>query len=328
MLAPVLALAAGAARWFMQGSDNVFTATSRRYYVPDPDLGWRVVDHGPIWLGLDFLILCAALGLAVAAAAWLVRRRERRQKQSSLMARVLLWLVAALPLAVPVAAFTSGLGPDDARDTLPLTAHHDSVAPDGINGAIKSAPAGRYHVLAHEGSAITARLQAGGEAFDTRFTGNISGHITFNPADLAQLAQVWVRVDAASVDTGITMRSKHAREYLKVEKHPEIGFKLSRLLAARQGTSSSHIEFWARGQIALMGRSQDVTVTGSVQAPDAQGRQRLGVEGDVLVVNADLALDLEQTALAGDAGDFDATQIPVHVSLVLARGAAGNEKPH
>jgi polyisoprenoid-binding protein YceI len=330
-LVPPLALIGGGARWLAQGSGNVYTATSRRYYVPDPDLGWRLVSEGPLWLGLEMLALIAALGAAVAFAAWLIRRRERGLGRTWVPARLALWVTAALPLALPIAAFATGLGPGDARDRLPLAAGEQArVAPAGISGALAGAPAGRYRVVPHEGSAITARVQAGGETFDTRFAGNVRGHAEFDPAHLSDRArplEARIRVDAASVDTGITTRSKHAREYLKVEEFPEIGFELNKLLAAQQGTTADEIEFWARGRLAMMGRDHEVIVIGSLRVPDLAARQRLGVDGDILLVSADLAIALAETALAGDAGDFDNSEIPIHVSLVLAREAASKSNP-
>lgn len=332
VLVPLVALVASGARWLAQGSGNVFTATSRRYYVPDPDLGWRVVSDGPLWLGLEVLVIIAAVSLVVVLAAWFIRRRERRREATDARTwapgRLALWVVAALPLAVPVAAFATGLGPDDARDQLPLAAaERGRVAPAGITGAMAGVSAGRYGVLAHDGSAITARVRAGGETFDTRFAGTIRGHIDLNPGNLndpARPLQARVRVDAASVDTGIATRSKHAREYLKVAEFPEISFELTRLLAAQQGTTASEIAFWARGTLAMIGREHPIAVFGTARAPDAASRQRLGVDGDVLLVSADFVIELEDTALAGDAGDFDATEIPVHISLILAREAGGD----
>jgi polyisoprenoid-binding protein YceI len=329
-LVPVLALLGGGVRWLVQGSGNLYTATSRRYYVPDPDLGWRVVSEGPLWLGLEILAAIAALGVAVALAALLIGRRERRLGHTWVPARLAMWVTAALPLAVPIAAFATGLGASGARDRLPLAAGEQArVAPDGISGAIAGAPAGRYRVVVHEGSAITARVRAGGESFDTRFAGNVRGHIALDPAALSERArpiEARASVDAASVDTGIATRSKHAREYLKVEEFPEIGFELNRLLAARQGATANEIEFWARGRLTMMGRDHEVTVIGALRAPDQAARQRLGVDGDILLVSADLALELGESALAGDAGDFDAAEIPIHVSLVLAREVAGDGK--
>ena len=46
---------------------------------------------------------------------------------------------------------------------------------------------------------------------------------------------------------------------------------------------------------------------------------RLGLTGDVLLVQADLALAIHETALAPDAGDFDGDRLPIHVALVLRR---------
>ena len=45
-IAPAVAVGAGAARWALQGSGNVYTAVHKRFYVPDPDLGWRVQPGG------------------------------------------------------------------------------------------------------------------------------------------------------------------------------------------------------------------------------------------------------------------------------------------
>lgn len=68
-----------------------------------------------------------------------------------------------------------------------------------------------------------------------------------------------------------------------------------------------------------MGRSHRVDVTGTLAKPDAAALARLGLAGDVLLVQADLALAIHETALAPDAGDFDGDRLPVHVSLVLRR---------
>lgn len=314
---PGIAVAAGALRWLLQGSGNVYTAWSRRYYVPDPDLGWRVVHDGPMWLGLEALGLMAAVAVAVVASAWLIRRRERRVERTWSAARTALWSASVLPLAVPILAFVSGFGPGSAHDQLPAQ-EKARVAPAGIRGAVASAPAGTYRVITHEGSAITARINAGGESFDTRFGGNIAGQLTLDPADLTRPVQGSVRVDAASVDTGITMRSNHAREYLKAGEFPELRLTMAQVLAAQQGASAAEIEFWARGHIDMMGQETGVTITGTVRAPDEAGRQRLGITSPALVVSADFLLDIMETPLAGDAGDFDQKEIPIHASLVLA----------
>ena len=309
-------------RWLVQGSGNVYTAPSRRYYLPDDLLGWRVVHDGPVWLGLEVLAVLGAVGVAVAVGAWWIRRRERREQTVWRPLRPALWLLAALPLAVPVWAWTSGLSPDEARDRLPVAEGVElEAAPAGVSGRLADAPAGRYQVVAGEGSAITAGLKAGGDSFDARFTGNIDGFLSIDTRSLAEATKsglsVSVRVDAASVDTGITTRSKHAREYLKVEEFEDLRFTLGQLLAARQGADASSVEFWARGAIEMMGQKIEVTVRGQLRVLDAEARERFALQAPGLLAKTDFTLSLTDTPLAGDAGDFDVTDIPIHASLVL-----------
>jgi len=314
---PLAALAAGVTRWLVQGSGNVYTALSKRFYVPDRDLGWRAVDSGALWLGLEVLALIGAVAAGVAAAAWVIRRRERGTGRRWTAARLAIWLAAAVPLMAPVWAFASGGRPDGALDALPAGA--SAAAPDrGVEGDL-GLPAGRYQVVAHAGTSITAHLSAGGEAFDARFTGDVAGSWSGDPRDLTRPTSGDVSVATASVDTGIELRSKHAREsYLLADKYPRLTFRLDQIVAARQDAPDL-VAFRARGTIGLIGREHPVEVTGTARALDAAGRQRLGLAGDApaMVVAADLAVVIKDTALAPDAGDFDGDRIPVHASLVL-----------
>src|SRR3954468_19652563 len=118
----VAATAAATARWGLQGSGNVYTALDKRFYVPDPDLGWRVARHGPVWIGLEAIAVCAAIAIAVVVGALIVARWERRRGSRMTALRVLLWVVAAVPLALPAWAFASGSGPARGRETLPAGA--------------------------------------------------------------------------------------------------------------------------------------------------------------------------------------------------------------
>lgn len=323
---PGVALLAGGLRWYLQGSGNVYTALSRRYYIPDPDLGWRVVHEGPLWLGLEVLAVIAAAAIAIVISARLVQRRERGLGRTWRAPRIGLFALSALPLIVPIAAFSSGFGPGEARDQLPAS-DGKRVAPAGVGGQLAGIPAGRYSVVAHEGSAVTAKIRAGGETFDTRFTGNIVGSLDIDTQDLGQPIQASVRVDAASVDTGIAMRSKHAREYLETEEFAQLTFTLGKVLAAEQGSSPAEIYFWAAGTIELIGKRHNLPVTGTIRALDEVGRQRLGLSRPGLVVSADLTLNLKETALAGDAGDFDQVEVPVHVALVMTLGPTDKPTP-
>jgi polyisoprenoid-binding protein YceI len=219
-----LALAAGIARWLLQGSGNLYTQTDKRYYLADPDLGWRIAPESPFWLGLDAIAMLAVFTAALGVVAWFVRQREREHNQGQPWrpARIALWVLSAVPLAVPIWAFASGGAPEGAREALPPGVI--GPPPGGFEGALADLPAGTYELLPDSESSITARIKAGGEEFDTRFSGNLAARVTFDPSDPGAAVVARVRVDTASVDTGSGMRSEHAagKDYLDAKRFPEI----------------------------------------------------------------------------------------------------------
>lgn len=311
---PLAALIGALVRWQMQGSRNVWTALEKRFYIPDPDLGWRVGAQHPVWLGLEICGVIAGIAVGLIAAGWFIRRREARLGRRATVLRAASWVIAGLPLAVPIAAFASGSAPAGAVDSLPDSTIRGIEA--GIVGML-DAPGGRYEVVEHAGTSITAHLSAGKETFDARFGGGIRGAWQGNPHDLTQPTSAEVSVDAASVDTGIDLRSQHAREeYLHVDKHARITVALDRVLAASQNGPSA-VAFRAHGTLGLIGKSHSIEITGTLKKPDAAALTRLGLSGEILLVQADFEIAIKETALAGDAGDFDGDRIPIHVSLVM-----------
>lgn len=315
---PLAALIASLVRWLTQGSGNVYTALDKRFYVPDPDLGWRVSDQHPIWLGLEVCAIIAAIAGGLAVGGWIIRRREAKLGQRATLLRTAAWIVAAVPLVVPLAAFSSGSAPAGARDILPTATATSGPAVEGIAGSLEL-PAGRYEVVAHAGTSITAKPSAGGEEFDARFTKDVRGSWQGNPRDLRAPMHAEISVDAAAVDTGISQRSASARnDYLQVSKHPRITFTLDQLVAARP-ESAGQIAFRARGTLDLIGKTHAVDITGTLKQPDAAALARLGLPATsaFLLATADFSIIIRETALAPDAGDFDGDRIPVHVSLVL-----------
>jgi polyisoprenoid-binding protein YceI len=310
---PLAALIAALVRWQMQGSRNVWTAFDKRFYIPDPDLGWRVAKTHAIWLGLEACLVIAGIAAALVVAGWIIRRREARLGRRSTGLRAATWVLAGLPLAVPIAAFASGAGPAGAVDSLPESTIRGIES--GIVGSL-DAPAGRYEVVEHAGTSIIANLSAGKETFDARF-GGIRGAWQGNPHDLTQPIGGEVSADAASVDTGIALRTTHAREeYLHVDKFPRISFAIDRVLAAKPSGPGA-LAFRAHGTLGLIGKTHSIEVTGTLKKPDAAALTRLGLSGEILLVQADFEIAIKETALAGDAGDFDGDRIPIHVSLVM-----------
>ena len=113
-----VALIASLARWYVQSSHNFYTALEKRFYVPDPDLGWRVSTQHPIWIGLDACAVITVLALVTVCVAFAIQRRGTQRTAL----RVASWVVALMCLAVPSAAFTSGPGPLHGHDVLPASA--------------------------------------------------------------------------------------------------------------------------------------------------------------------------------------------------------------
>jgi polyisoprenoid-binding protein YceI len=314
VVVPIAALIAALVRWQVQGSHNVYTALAKRFYIPDPDLGWRVSPEHPIWLGLEVCALIVAIAVGLAVGGWIIRRREAKRGHRATVLRAASWIVAGVPLAVPILAFASGRGPAGGLDTLPAETIKGIEA--GITG-ILDAPAGRYEVVEHAGTAITAHLSAGHETFDARLGGGIRGAWQGDPHDLTRPVTAEVSVLAASVDTGIDERSNHAREaYLHADKFPRISVTIDRLIAATQAGANT-VGFRAHGTLALIGKTHAIEITGTLKKPDAAALGRLGLSGEILLVQADFAVVIKETALASDAGDFDGDRIPIHVSLVL-----------
>lgn len=302
----------------MQGSGNLYTALEKRFFVPDPDLQWRISDRHPIWLGLEVCAVLAGWLVATLVACWFISRRERAGRGSSIL-RGALWVVAALSLAIPAAAFLSGSRPAGAVDLRPVTAA--KVVDSGFDGKL-ALPAGRYEVVAHEATAVVARVSAGGEAFDARFAKDIVGGWQGDPSDLAKPMTGEVSVATAAVDTGIDKRSAHARDgYLLASKHPRITFALGKILAAKQESPNS-LAFKAEGTVGLAGKTHAVTITGTLSKPDEAAQARLKLTGSILRVESDLSIAIAETAFAADKKDFDGDHIPIHVSLVLRHTGA------
>lgn len=311
---PIAALIAALVRWQVQGSRNLYTAIEKRFYIPDPDLGWRISPQHPIWVGLEICAVIAALAVVLVIAGWAIRRRESVYRRRATLLRTAAWTVAAAPLVVPIAAFASGSGPNNGLDTLPAATIQGIEA--GIVGII-DAPAGRYEVVAHPGTSIAARLSAGHEAFDARFTGGIRGTWQGDPHDLNRPMTSEISVEVAAVDTGIDLRSTHARDgYLRAGQYPQITVALDRVLAASQAGPNT-VRFRAHGTLGLIGKTHSIEITGTMTKLDAAGLARLHLSGDILLVQADFALMIKETALAKDAGDFDSDRIPIHASLVM-----------
>lgn len=303
-------LALAAARWWMQGGQNVWTDLGKRLYVPDPDLGWRLIEDGPVWLGLDAVALCAgALAMALLAAVFARKRPQTRKP-----AAVLGWTVAALACVPGLAAFASGFAPDDAVTTPPT----DIVeVPEGVQGGLAGLPAGTWTLAKPEAARrVVATIEAGGERFEGRFEAT-RAELRGDPSNLQQPLSLEVTVDPASVDTGIDGRSSHARQLLQVETHDKMTFRLAQLTGA-QNSGPDVTKIGAKGELFFIGDTLDVEVTGEIKRLDDAARERLNIEGaHAFIVDVQFTVPIAQTKLSEYADDFGADTFPIRVNLIF-----------
>ncbi len=317
ILPAALASSAALARWVLQGSGNVYTDVGKGLYISDPDLGWRLTSTSIAWLGLDAVLATVVFAIGAALVCALLLRSERKSQLVRPKLRMALRALAPVSLVVPIWAFASGGAPEGARDQLPEQTF--ASAPEGGQaGRLPSNAAGPYEIREHVGTQVTASVRAGGESFEARFAGAPQGFLKFDPAGLSQPMSAEVSVASASVDTGIELRSKHAREELHTERFPRLRFTLDSLeSSAQQGPET--LTFSAKGSVTLMGKTQPTQVAGTLSAPDADARTRLGFpDQDVLLAKANFSISLAESAIEND-GIFDSDIIPVQVSLVLVR---------
>lgn len=326
-----LALASAAAtglRYGLQGTGNIYTNTARAFYLEDPILGWSVTRERWVWLGLDALGVVLAVALGTIAVAWLAGALARRHRAGRIgrtwpkLALVAFWMGAALCVVtpvVPIAAFASGAPPADALANMPAAPATPALPPPtkATTGpaAWPDLPAGAWTVSPHgEANTVIAQIAAGEETFDARF-GPVSGEITLDPTDLTR-ARGEVTVPAASIDTGIALRTKHASDDLKVTEHPTIALRFDGLTRLAED-GAGRLRFEGAATFTLMGTAVDIPITGSVTRLNAAARAQLGLSvAEAILVQARLEVPLARTPLGTE--DFDRDTISVAARFILA----------
>ena len=94
-------------------------------------------------------------------------------------------------------------------------------------------------------------------------TKQVSGSLSFDPADLGDSVTVRVEVDLASLDTGIPMRNKHMREnHLETKTYPKAVFEGGRILEASGHTLNpgETVHLRLSGRFALHGVTRTIEV--------------------------------------------------------------------
>ncbi len=280
-----------------------------------------MVSSSKLWLGLDAVLLTAFCCFAFAAGAALLLRSESKSGKKRSGLRRALYSLGIATWLIPLSALVTGLAPEGARDRLP-DQEFASVAGWGLDGSLSTVSAGGYELLAHAGTKITASVKAGGETFEARFAGDAKGVLRFDPTDLSQPLAAEFSFASSSIDTGIELRSKHASEALRTEEYPLLVFALERVVGTAN-TGPNELSFRAEGALTLVGKTSTVSVTGTISAPDDEGRRRLGFpDAELLIVRASFAISVKESGLEDD-DTFDQDAIAIQVSLVLRRTRSG-----
>lgn len=309
-LAATLAAGLAVGRWLWQGTGNVYSKLDLKVYLPDADLGWRRTEEGFSWIGLDLVVILLALAVGVYLSVRFLGKRPHVLAKLVVGASKTLALVSLL---VPLYFFLGGAPPSGAKDSLPSTA---ITAPtSGILASLPDLPAGRYDVVPHADAAVTAKLKAGGEVFDARFSGGLEGYWEATPSDLSKPMKAHVTVLADSIETGIDLRNEHALDDLKPKAFPRIEFHLGDVVSTEQ--TDNAVTFAASGEAHLGDRVHAAKVLGTLRAVDDALLAKLELApGTYVLLQASLSINIRETIIGND-GTFDVDDVPIAVTLIL-----------
>lgn len=151
-----------------------------------------------------------------------------------------------------------------------------------------------FMILTIAGAATAAeyRIESGGEGNEVRFlskapmetvegrTDQVRGHVRADLHDLAASLQVEVRVDLASLDTGIGLRNRHMREnHLETELYPEAVFRAGEIREAPASVApGGEASFVIVGHMELHGVTRELAARVTLRRGEADGRDYLDVE--------------------------------------------------
>jgi polyisoprenoid-binding protein YceI len=116
---------------------------------------------------------------------------------------------------------------------------------------------------------------------------NFSGEIELDPGNL-EASSVTIRIDAASIDTGVKDRDAHLRsdDFFAVETHPELTFASDRIVSTGDG------RFLVHGTLTIRGISREIELPVRYlgTARDPFGRDLAAFEGSITLNRKDFGL--------------------------------------
>jgi len=148
--------------------------------------------------------------------------------------------------------------------------------------AVDTAAAERFAVTpGAEGNLVTFESKAMMETFHGK-TDQIDGYVEIDPAAVGDSVHVYLKVDMASLDTGISMRNRHMREnHLETDRYPHAIFRGAAVIegAGAALAPGSPARFTVAGTMELHGVTQPLQASVEV-ALETDGGRRLRVKTD------------------------------------------------
>jgi polyisoprenoid-binding protein YceI len=143
----------------------------------------------------------------------------------------------------------------------------------------------------------------------------VSGVVFMDPAEPAT-ASAEIRIDAASIDSGLRMRDDHLRsiEFLDAESYPVILYRTTRIDQLRPGTYVVQGELTIRGIV----REVPLLVESAGLVTDPWGTQRAGFSASTRINRTDFGLTWNAALETGGVAVGDEVTITIDVELLRA----------
>ncbi|HWM84864.1 MAG TPA: YceI family protein [Kofleriaceae bacterium] len=144
------------------------------------------------------------------------------------------------------------------------------------------------------------------------------GAIDFDEQD-PSASRVWVRIDAASIDTHEPKRDEHLRsaDFLDVEKHPEIAFESRRVEKLKGDRYRVVGDLTIRGVTAEVELDAEYAGSGS----DPWGNRRIGFSARTALSRKEFGLTWNQVLETGGVLVGDQIEITLDVQAIAAPAA-------
>lgn len=146
-----------------------------------------------------------------------------------------------------------------------------------------------------------------------------SGKLHLDP-DHPKTGKVEVKLEAASIDTGVTERDNHLKsaDFFDVAKYPELRFESKKVEAAGKNGYRVH------GNLTIRGVTQKVVldVDYAGQAKDPWGNQRVAFSASTSINRRDFGLEWNQALEAGGVLVGERVDIELEVQAVEEAASA------